>query len=77
MATTPTNREMDSALPNRFIALSTRAGEVFGNSEKALEWLRTPNPSLGGMTPLEAAATTAGFEEADEVLGRLEFGVLG
>jgi putative toxin-antitoxin system antitoxin component (TIGR02293 family) len=54
-----------------------RAGEVFANQEKALAWLQTPNPSLNGRTPLEATATEEGFQEADEVLTRIEFGVLG
>jgi putative toxin-antitoxin system antitoxin component (TIGR02293 family) len=63
--------------PGRFIALSVHAGEVFANQEKALTWLQTPNPSLAGRTPLEAAATQEGFEEAEELLGRIEFGVLG
>jgi uncharacterized protein (DUF2384 family) len=63
--------------PARFITLSVRAGEVFANREKALGWLQTPNPSLSGRAPLEATATEQGFQEADEVLIRIEFGVLG
>jgi uncharacterized protein (DUF2384 family) len=49
------------APPSRFITLSVHAGEVFANQEKALDWLRSPNPSLAGRTPLEAAATEEGF----------------
>jgi putative toxin-antitoxin system antitoxin component (TIGR02293 family) len=63
--------------PGRFISLSVRAGEVFANHEKALCWLQTPNPSLQGKTPLEAAGTEEGFEQADEILTRIEHGVLG
>ena len=77
MATTPSNREFDTAPPDRFITLSVRAGEVFANQKKALAWLHTPNPSLKGRTPLEATATEEGFQEADEVLTRIEYGVLG
>jgi uncharacterized protein (DUF2384 family) len=78
MATTPTNTEVaEVPPPGRFIALSVRAGEVFANHQKALNWLQTPNPSLQGKTPLEAAGTEEGFEEADAILTRLEFGVLG
>ena len=77
MATTPSNREIETVPPGRFITLSVRAGEVFANHQKALGWLQTPNPSLGGRTPLEATATEEGFQEADEVLTRIEFGVLG
>ena len=77
MATTPSNREIETVPPGRFITLSVRAGEVFANQQKALGWLQTPNPSLSGRTPLEATATEEGFQEADEVLTRIEFGVLG
>jgi putative toxin-antitoxin system antitoxin component (TIGR02293 family) len=57
--------------------LSVHAGEVFANQEKALDWLQSPNPSLNGRTPLEATATEEGFQEADDVLTRIETGVLG
>ena len=77
MATTPSNREFETIPPEWFITLSVRAGEVFANHQKALGWLQTPNPSLRGRTPLEATATEEGFQEADEVLTRIEFGVLG
>ena len=77
MATTPSNREFELTPPGRFITLSVRADEVFANQEKALAWLQTPNPSLNGRTPLEATATEEGFQEADEVLTRIEFGILG
>jgi putative toxin-antitoxin system antitoxin component (TIGR02293 family) len=77
VATTPSNREFGTVPPGRFIALSVHAGEVFANQQKALAWLQTPNPSLKGRTPLEATAAEEGFQEADEVLTRIEYGVLG
>jgi uncharacterized protein (DUF2384 family) len=77
VATTPSNREFETVPRGRFITLSVHAGEVFANQQKALSWLRTPNPSLSGHTPLEASATEEGFQAADEVLTRIEYGVLG
>jgi uncharacterized protein (DUF2384 family) len=77
VATTPSNREFETVPPGRFITLSVRAGEVFANQQKALSRLQSPNPSLNGQTPLEATATEQGFQEADEVLTRIEYGVLG
>jgi len=77
MATPLTNTDVNESPPGRFISLSVRAGEVFANREKALGWLHTPNPSLQGKTPLEAARTDEGFEQADEILTRIEHGVLG
>ncbi len=78
MATTPTNTEFGQVSPPaHFISLSVRAGEVFANREKALAWLETPNPSLQGRTPIEAANTDEGFGEADDILTRIEHGVVG
>ncbi len=78
MATVQTNTEVGEARPPaRFLSLSVRAGEVFANREKALAWLETPNPSLQGRSPLDAASTQEGFELADDLLTRLEYGVLG
>lgn len=78
MATSPTSTEVTGFQPReRFISLSVRAGEVFANHGKALDWLQTPNPSLQGKTPLEAAGTDDGFEQADDILTRIEHGVLG
>jgi uncharacterized protein (DUF2384 family) len=54
-----------------------RAGEVFANRDKALAWLETPNPSLQGRSPIDAAVTEEGFEQADEILMRIEHGILG
>lgn len=78
MATTPANTAINEVPPPvRFIYLSVRAGEVFANHEKALDWLQTPNPSLHGKTPIQAANTEEGFTQADEILTRIEHGVLG
>jgi hypothetical protein len=74
---TPSNREFETVPPKRFIKLSVHGGEVLANQQKALEWLHTPNPSLNCRTLLEATATDEGFQEADEVMTRIEFGVLG
>ena len=77
MATTPNTELNEVRPPARFISLSVRAGEVFANREKALAWLESPNPSLQGKSPIDAASTEEGFEQADEILTRIEHGVLG
>jgi putative toxin-antitoxin system antitoxin component (TIGR02293 family) len=63
--------------PARLMTLSVHAGEVFGNREKALHWLQSPNPSLEGKTPLESAQTEQGYQAVEDILGRIEYGVLG
>ena len=46
-----------------------------GDRCHALEWLRHPNPAVGGNTPLERAGTLAGAEDVIDLLGRLEHGI--
>ena len=46
-----------------------------GDRRPALEWLRHPNPAVGGDTPLERAGTLAGAEDVIDLLGRLEHGI--
>ena len=78
MATSHGNAEVTEFLPPaRLMSISVRAGEVFANQEKAIHWLRSPNPSLEGKTPLEAAQTDQGYREVEDVLVRIEHGVLG
>ncbi len=78
MAGTPVNVEFaERAPPFRMISISARAGEVFANQEKALHWLCSPNPSLEGRTPFEAVATDEGYQEVEDILTRIEHGVLG
>ena len=78
MATTQKNSEVtEFPPPARLMSISVHAGEVFANQEKAIHWLRSPNPSLDGKTPLEAAQTDQGYQEVENVLVRIEHGVLG
>lgn len=78
MAGTPLNTELqDSPSPVRLISISARAGEVFASQEKAMHWLLSPNPSLEGRTPLEAAKSGDGYQEVEDILTRIEHGVLG
>jgi putative toxin-antitoxin system antitoxin component (TIGR02293 family) len=61
----------------RALSITARAGEVFANRDKALEWLQTPSPALRGATPLRAIETESGRQEVEDILGRIEYGVLG
>ena len=46
-------------------------------SPKSSTWLQSPNPSLHGRTPLQAAHTQEGCAQADDILTGMEAGVLG
>jgi len=83
MADTASTRPDESEIPEpdeprlRILFVTARAGEVFANRQKSLQWLQSPNPALGGSSPLLAAETEAGYHEVEDILGRIEFGVLG
>lgn len=53
-----------------------RALEVFGDSQRALKWMREVNPALKNDTPLHAIQTDEGRREVLNILGRIEYGVI-
>lgn len=60
-----------------------RAAKIFdmaeelleGDTEAARKWLETPQPGLGGETPLDFASTEVGAREVENLIGRIEHGV--
>lgn len=52
-----------------------RAEEVFGDLANGLEWLKSPNSSLGGTSPMSLLDTYIGADWVMETLGRIEHGV--
>jgi putative toxin-antitoxin system antitoxin component (TIGR02293 family) len=52
------------------------AKTLFGSAESARTWLRTPQVGLGNRVPLDFLTTDAGAREVEDLLGRIEFGVL-
>jgi len=61
----------------RLARILGRANEVFEDPEAALNWLRSPNASLSGATPLSLLDTDIGAETVLDTLGRIEHGVFG
>lgn len=57
-------------------AVLVRAREVFGESERALQWMRESNPALNGETPIRAIRTEDGQREVLDILGRIQHGVI-
>jgi putative toxin-antitoxin system antitoxin component (TIGR02293 family) len=51
------------------------AGEVFGNAEKALLWLRSPDERLGERTPLNLLQTESGGRLVEGMLWQLDEGI--
>ena len=56
--------------------LLANALELFeGNREATLRWFTFPNRALGGLSPIEVAATETGSREVENLIGRLDHGV--
>ena len=56
--------------------LRRHAVEVFGDAAKAELWLRSANPALNSQSPLDALASEDGVSRVNDILGRIEHGVL-
>ena len=57
-------------------AINARAREVFGNRERAEEWMRESNPALQDRKPLKAIKTQSGRRAVEQILGRIQHGVI-
>lgn len=52
------------------------AKDVLEDAQAAMRWLRSAQIGLGGRTPLKMIETEAGSREVENLLGRIEHGVL-
>lgn len=50
--------------------------KVLGTSQDAKEWLNTPQIDIGDRVPLDLLTTSAGASLVEEVLNRMEYGIL-
>jgi uncharacterized protein (DUF2384 family) len=57
-----------------FAKLVARSIDVFGSSERAVRWLETTNPKLGGQTPLHVYQNS-GLKRVEEELLAIEHGI--
>jgi len=61
----------------RMAATYRAASELFDNDAKATRrWLNEPAKALGGNTPLQHLDTEAGADDVQDLIGRLEHGVI-
>ena len=60
----------------RLIHIFSLARKVFEESGPARDWLHHPQVGLGGRVPLEFIRTEAGAREVEDLLGRIEYGVI-
>ncbi|HBZ70018.1 MAG TPA: hypothetical protein DEP35_09900 [Deltaproteobacteria bacterium] len=71
---------LDSAESDRLVRAARLYHQMLqlfeGDEEDARAWLTRPQRGLGGATPLEFARTETGAREVEQLLGRLEHGVV-
>lgn len=60
----------------RIARLAAHAVSTFGEEEKAAAWLRRPNRALNGEAPIHLLDTDVGTQEIDDILGRIEHGIV-
>jgi putative toxin-antitoxin system antitoxin component (TIGR02293 family) len=66
-------KETDRAV--RVARIVALAGEVFGNPDKALLWLRSPDERLTGRAPLNLLQTESGGRLVESMLWALDEGI--
>ena len=59
----------------RVARVTALARDVFESSDASVSWLRRPQPGLGGQVPVDLLTTSAGTEEVERLLLRIEYGV--
>jgi putative toxin-antitoxin system antitoxin component (TIGR02293 family) len=57
-------------------AILMRALEVFGDSERAIQWMRESNPALNNEPPIGVIQTDDGRRQVLNILGRIQHGVI-
>jgi putative toxin-antitoxin system antitoxin component (TIGR02293 family) len=53
-----------------------RALEVFGDSERAIQWMRENNPALNNVPPVRVIQSEEGQHNVLNILGRIQHGVI-
>jgi len=61
----------------RLARVFSRAMELYGgNSDLARSWMKRPNRAFGEVSPFEMAKTDVGAREVENLIGRIEHGVI-
>lgn len=60
----------------RLMRIFDRAKQLFGTDENTRGWFNAKIPALGWKTPLEYAQTEPGAREVENVIGRIEHGIV-
>jgi putative toxin-antitoxin system antitoxin component (TIGR02293 family) len=60
----------------RIARVAAQAFAVFGTEDNAATWLRRPNRALNGEIPIRLLDTDVGARQVEDILGRIEHGVI-
>src|SRR5437867_12706346 len=60
----------------RIARVAAQAFAVFGAEDKAATWLRRPNRALHGELPIRLLDTDVGARQVEDILGRIEHGIV-
>jgi putative toxin-antitoxin system antitoxin component (TIGR02293 family) len=72
-------RKLDPDESDRLYRIARVAGQaisVFGSEDKAAAWLRRPNRALNGELPVLFLDTDVGAQQVEDILGRIEHGIV-
>jgi putative toxin-antitoxin system antitoxin component (TIGR02293 family) len=61
----------------RLARVLAHANRVFEDPDESADWIHAPNTSLGKQQPLTLLDTDIGVQQVDQVLGRIEHGIVG
>jgi uncharacterized protein (DUF2384 family) len=61
----------------RLARVIAHANRVFEDPDESADWIHAPNTSLGKQQPLTLLDTDIGVQQVDQVLGRIEHGIVG
>ena len=61
----------------RLARVLAHANRVFRDPEESADWVQAPNRALGKQPPLSLLDTDIGAQQVDDVLGRIEHGIVG
>ena len=72
-------RKLDPVESDRLYRIARVAAEavsVFGAEDKATTWLQRPNRALNGELPIRLLDTDVGARQVEDILGRIEHGIV-
>ncbi len=61
----------------RLARVLAHANRVFEDPDESADWIHAPNTALGKQQPLTLLDTDIGVQQVDQVLGRIEHGIVG